>query len=124
MPARINGYSAAMSLQSYHYLHLIGLILVYIGFGCLLSSEGAKTAMKWHGAGLLISFASGFGMLAKMGLFRTMPSWACIKIGLWLVLAVLPVLAKRRVLAARVVVLLAALIGAGLAYLGYFKPVF
>ena len=110
-----------LSLQSYHYLHLIGLILVFIGIGGMLSSEGAKKAMMWHGIGLLISIISGFGMLAKLGIMGTMPVWAWIKIGLWLVLGFLPVLAKRRVIATPLVVLIAAITGAALAYLGYFK---
>ena len=59
-----------MPLQAYHLLHIVGLILVYIGFGALLSSEGAKAAMKWHGAGLLLSLVSGFGLLAKLGMER------------------------------------------------------
>ncbi len=113
-----------MSLPFYHYLHVIGLILVFIGFGGLFSSEGAKKAMMWHGIGLVISIVSGFGMLAKLGIMGTMPVWAWIKIGLWLVLGFLPVLAKRRVIAAPLVVLIAAIAGAGLAYLGYFKPTF
>lgn len=113
-----------MSLQTYHILHLVGLICVFIGFGGLLSSEGAKKAMKWHGIGLVISLVSGFGMLAKMGIMGAMPVWVWIKIGLWLVLGFLPVLAKRRVLAAPVVVVIAVIIGAGLACLGYLKPVF
>ncbi|MDZ4401462.1 hypothetical protein [Prosthecobacter sp.] len=120
-----------MSLQTYHFLHLIGLILVFIGFGGLLSSEGAKRAMKWHGIGLIISLVSGFGMLAKMskGLPEGAPSlytqhWVLVKFALWLVLGFLPVLAKRRVLAAPLVVLIAAVIGAVLGYIGYFKPVF
>ena len=113
-----------LSLQSYHYLHLIGLILVFIGIGGMLSSEGAKKAMMWHGIGLLISIISGFGMLAKLGIMGTMPVWAWIKIGLWLVLGFLPVLAKRRVIATPLVVLIAAITGAALAYLGYFKPAF
>jgi len=113
-----------MSIQTYHFLHLIGLILVFIGFGGLLSSEGAKKSMKWHGIGLVISFVSGFGMLAKMGIMGSMPVWVWIKIGLWLVLGFLPVLAKRRVLSSQVVVLIAILIGAVLGYLGYFKPAF
>ena len=100
-----------MSLQFYHFLHLIGLILVFIGIGGMLSSEGAKKAMMWHGIGLLIIMAS-------------MPVWAWIKIGLWLVLGFLPVLAKRRVIATPLVVLIAAIVGASLAYLGYFKPAF
>lgn len=113
-----------MSLQVYHLLHLIGLILVFVGFGGLLSSEGAKKAMKWHGIGLVISFVSGFGMLAKLGISWPWPVWVWIKFALWLVLGFLPVLAKRRVLSAQVVVLIAIIIGAVLAYLGYFKPAF
>ena len=117
-------HKRSMSLQTYHYLHIVGLILVFIGFGGLLSSEGARKAMKWHGIGLVISLVSGFGMLAKMGIMSAMPVWVWIKIALWLVLGFLPLLAKRRVLSAQVVVLIAIVVGAVLAYLGYFKPVF
>lgn len=114
-----------MSLQTYHFIHLIGLIFVFIGFGgLLLSQDGARKAMMWHGIGLVISLVSGFGMLAKMGIMAHMPVWVWIKIALWLVLGFLPVLAKRRVLSAKGVVLIAAIVGAGLAYLGYFKPTF
>lgn len=117
-------YGPAMSLQLYHYLHLLGLIVVFLGYGSLLSGDGAKTALKWTGAGALVSLVSGFGMLAKMGLFTTMPTWAWIKLGLWLVIAGLPVLAKRRILTGPAVVVLGALVGAGLAWLGFFKPAF
>jgi hypothetical protein len=120
-----------MTLQTYHFLHLIGLILVFIGFGGLLSSEGAKKAMKWHGIGLVISLVSGFGMAAKYSklLPPDAPSyysqpWVIAKFVLWLVLGFLPVLAKRRVLSPSVVVLIAIVVGAVLAYLGYFKPAF
>jgi hypothetical protein len=114
----------AMSLQTYHILHLVGLILVFVGFGGLLSSDGARKAMKWHGIGLVVSLVSGFGMLAKMGIMGSMPVWVWIKIALWLVLGFLPVLSKRRVLSAPVVVLIAMVVGAVLAYLGYMKPAF
>ena len=113
-----------MSFQFYHYLHLLGLILVFVGYGGLLASERPKSSMMWHGIGLLISFVSGFGMLAKMGIMGAMPLWVWIKIVLWLVLGFLPVLAKKRVLSGAVVVKLAILVGAALGYLGYFKPVF
>lgn len=112
-----------MSLPFYHLLHLVGLIFVFIGFGALLTPD-SRRAMKWHGTGLLISLVSGFGMLAKMGIFKSMPTWVWVKIGLWLVLGFLPVLSRRGVLPAGLVVLIAAAIGAGLAWLGYTKPVF
>ncbi len=125
------GIVAAMSLQFYHYLHLIGLICVFIGFGGLLATDRPKSAMMWHGIGLLISFISAFGMMSKYAklLPEGAPSyytqtWVLLKIGLWLVLGFLPVLAKRRVIAAPMVVLLAVVTGAALAYLGYFKPTF
>lgn len=129
--ALVLGMDAVMTLQTYHFLHLIGLIFVFIGFGGLLSSEGAKKAMMWHGIGLVISLVSGFGMVAKYAKllppdapsYYTQP-WVLIKFALWLVLGFLPVLAKRRVLAAPLVVLIAAVIGGVLGYIGYFKPVF
>ena len=120
-----------MTLQTYHFIHLIGLIFVFIGFGGLLSQDGARKAMMWHGIGLVISLVSGFGMLAQYNklLPPGAPSyytyhWVWVKFALWLVLGFLPVLAKRRVLAPKVVVLIAAIVGATLAYMGYFKPTF
>jgi hypothetical protein len=113
-----------MSIAFYHIAHIIGLVFVFIGFGALLSSESSRSAMKWHGIGLLISLISGFGMLAKLGIFKSMPTWVWIKIGLWLVLGFLPVLARRRVVAAPVVVILAAVIAGVMGYLGYLKPAF
>lgn len=120
-----------MTLQTYHFIHLIGLIFVFIGFGGLLSQDGARKAMMWHGIGLVISLVSGFGMLAKYN--KMLPEgaasyytyhWVWAKFALWLVLGFLPVLAKRRVLPAKGVVLIAAIVGACLGYLGYMKPGF
>lgn len=113
-----------MSLQTYHFLHLIGLILVFVGYGGLLAADRPKSSMIWHGIGLLVSFASGFGMLAKMGIMGAMPLWVWVKIVLWLVLGFLPVLAKKKVLSGATVVKLAILVGAALGYMGYFKTVF
>jgi|DEB19_MinimDraft_3_1074340.scaffolds.fasta_scaffold101080_1 hypothetical protein len=119
-----------MSLPFYHYLHLIGLILIFVGYGGLLSAERAKTAMMWHGIGLVISLVSGFGMAAKYAKMLPegapsyyMQPWVLIKIVLWLVLGFLPLLAKKKILTGSSVVKLAILFGAALAYLGYFKPV-
>jgi len=120
-----------MSPLHYHFLHIIGLVCVFVGFGALLSSESSKTAMKWHGIGLLISLITGFGMLAKYN--KLVPEgtasiygygsiWVIAKIVLWLVLGFLPVLARKRVLSSQAVVVLAVVVGAALAYLGIFKP--
>jgi len=111
-----------LPLETYHLLHLIGLIFVFVGFGALFSPDHRASAMKWHGIGLLISLISGFGMLAKMGIMASMPLWVWVKIALWLVLGFLPVLARKRVLAPAAVVLIAVVVGIVLAYLGYRKP--
>ena len=117
-----------MSQFHYHLLHLLGLIFVFVGFGALLSSDRARSAMMWHGIGLLISLVSGFGILAKIS--KALPEgaqspytykWVMIKLGLWLVLGFLPVLAKRRVMPAGVVVVIAVIIGVAMAYFGYTK---
>jgi hypothetical protein len=110
-----------MSPAFYHIAHLVGLIFVFTGFGALLSAETARNAMKWHGIGLVISLISGFGLVAKLGLSYSSP-WLIVKMALWLVLGFLPVLARRKVLPARAVLLLAILTGTVLAWLGYLKP--
>ena len=111
-----------MSLAFYHLAHLVGLIAVFIGFGCLMGNVKSRSAMKWHGIGLIISLISGFGMLAKLQIFASMPSWVLVKIALWLVLGFLPVLARRGKLSPERTVVLAAILGLVLGGLGYLKP--
>ncbi len=121
-PVLLPAYSP-MSVAFYHILHIVGLIFIFAGFGALLSSESSRTAMKWHGIGLLISFVSGFAMISKLGFkMSALPTWIFIKMGLWLVLGFLPVLARKRVLAPQAVLLIAIVVGGVLAYLGNMKP--
>ena len=107
-----------MSIAFYHVLHVAGLISLFIGFGAMLGSD-SKTAMKWHGIGLVIMLVAGFGMLGKLGLMKSMPTWVWIKMGIWLALGALPVLAKRQVLPKGAVILLAVLLAVAAASLGY-----
>mgnify|MGYP001627212412 CR=1 FL=1 len=109
-----------MSPAFYHIAHLVGLIFVFAGFGALLSAETARSAMKWHGIGLVISLISGFGLVAKLGLSYSSPG-LLVKMALWLVLGFLPVLARRKVLPAPVVLFIAIVIGTVLASIGYLK---
>lgn len=113
-----------MSYELYHYLHLLGPILIFLGYGRLFSEQGMRTAMILTGAGAVLNLVTGFGLLAKMNLLSPFPAWAWIKLGLWLAIAGLPVLAKRRVLPPPAVVGLGALVGAALAWMGWFKPSF
>lgn len=110
----------AMSPVFYHILHVVGMIFVFTGFGALLSTETARSAMKWHGIGLVISLITGFGLVAKLGLSYSSPG-LLVKMALWLVLGFLPVLARRKVLPAPVVVVLAIITGGVLASIGFLK---
>jgi hypothetical protein len=102
----------------YHILHIAGLLSLFIGFGAVLAGD-SKKGMKWHGIGLVIMLVAGFGMLAKLGLMKSMPVWVYVKMGVWLVIGFLPVLSKKQVLSRGVVVLIAALLAAFAASLGY-----
>lgn len=111
-----------MSPQVYHIIHLVGVLCLFVGIGSFLTSSGTdRPGMKFHGIGLLLLLVAGFGMVAKMKLSYSSP-WVIAKIVIWLLLGVLPVLAKRRVLNPGVIVTLAIVLGSVAAYLGYFKP--
>lgn len=107
-----------MSIAFYHVLHIAGLLTLFIGFGALLGSN-YKAAMKWHGIGLVIMIVAGFGMLGKLGLMKSLPTWSFIKMGIWLAMGALPVLAKRKVLPHGAVVFIAVLLAIFAATLGY-----
>lgn len=113
-----------MSYELYHYLHLLGLILVFLGYGSLFSEKGVRLAMILTGAGAVVNLVTGFGMLAKMQILSSLPAWAWIKVVLWVAIAGVPVLAKRRVLPNAAVVAIGALLGAALAWFGWYKPTF
>jgi uncharacterized membrane protein len=111
-----------MSFDFYKVLHLIAIMMLFAGYGSLLSPDSRKKGMMWHGIGLLILLISGFGMIAKMGnkeLYHA--PWIMIKMGLWLVLGFLPVLAKKSILSNATVLKLALLLGALIAYVGHYK---
>lgn len=111
-----------MSPVFYHILHLVGLIVLFVGFGGLLSGDASarRSAMKFHGIGLIILLVAGFGLIAKLKLSYSAP-FVIAKLVIFLLLGALPVLAKRKVLPAGGVVLLAVVLGGCAAYLGYTK---
>lgn len=94
-----------MSYQFYKVIHLLGLMLLFFGFGGLLMAAYAKVELKkaarimafaCHGLGLLFIFVSGFGLAARLGLVQGLPTWVQAKIGIWLLLGVAISLVKRK----------------------------
>lgn len=95
-----------MSYEFYKILHIIGLASLLLGFGLglayfLMAKNGAPRSLRiWtfalHGVGLTLLLVAGFGLLARLNMARDMPSWVYGKLAIWLVLALMISLVKRR----------------------------
>ncbi len=82
-----------ISYEIYKFIHLIGLTVTVFSLGALaLQMANQKTAefknkkliATGHGLGLFLILLGGFGMLARLGIVRDMPTWVWIKIVIWL----------------------------------------
>ncbi|MCB1237043.1 MAG: hypothetical protein KDM91_18385 [Verrucomicrobiae bacterium] len=112
-----------MSLIFYQVLHLAGILCLFAAIGGFLAlAENTPQINRMvailHGIGLVLLLVSGFGMAAKNPAINGYPGWVLFKIVLWLCLGGLLVLAKRRVLPAKAIVLIGLVIGLVAAYLG------
>jgi hypothetical protein len=94
-----------MSYEFYKITHLLGIFLLTSGLmgvyftvctGAPLQGKVKTTSFALHGLGLLIMLVSGFGLLAKMGLARDMPTWVYYKLGLWAFFALAISVLKRK----------------------------
>lgn len=108
-----------MTLETYRILHVVGLCILFLGLGAMFAG-GRKSAMMVNGLGLLVVLVSGFGMQAK-GQYG-FPAWVIAMIGTWVVMAVLPVLAKRKVLPNAIAGLAALGLVAFAAWIGLSNP--
>jgi formate hydrogenlyase subunit 3/multisubunit Na+/H+ antiporter MnhD subunit len=109
-----------MSPVFYHILHLIGFMLLFLGFGASIHGNEKRIAMQLHGIGLVIMLVAGFGLLAKLGLGYT-SGWIIAKIVIWLILGGLPVLRSKGILSPRAVMMVAVVLGGLAASMGYLK---
>ena len=96
-----------MSYEFYKIAHVVGILFFFASYGSLLvvptpaTAEGAlafpsrRSLMMLHGLSLLFVLVAGFGMLARLGIHSEWPGWVLAKVGIWLFLGLLPVLARR-----------------------------
>ena len=88
-----------MSYAFFMILHLFGVFMVLMSLGGLIvlgvveDSQWRKLAAMTNGIGLVVVFIGGFGLLGMLQL--GWPGWILVKIGIWLLFAVMMVLAKR-----------------------------
>lgn len=118
-----------MSYESYKILHVLGLVLVMLGLGAILGSgrevaRARRIGSILHGVGILVMIVAGFGLMARLGIMgpEHWPLWLILKMGIWVLIALLPVFVKKDVIPSAVGWLVAAGLAAIAAWLALTKP--
>lgn len=115
-----------MTSDFYRLAHVVGLLLLFLGLGGIYAGagrEGGKPPalfLALHGIGLLVMIVAGIGLAHKLG--YGWPLWLLLKIGCWVVVAVLPVAVRRGVLPRLLGVIVALALGGTAAWLAWHKP--
>lgn len=112
-----------MSPELYRLLHVVGVLMLFVGLGGMFACEpgkGPKLFPALHGIGLLVMLVAGIGFAHKSGL--GWPNWLLAKIACWVLVGALPVLVKRGVVPRLAGVLLVLAVGATAAWLAQAKP--
>ncbi len=124
-----------MSYEFYKLLHIVGVLLLVCSLGALAMqalfgrdrkdvdvTATRKRLLMWHGIAMLVVVVAGFGLMAKLKLMSTWPTWILIKLGVWFLLGGATVAIRRSPGLARAwVVLVPILAGVGVAVVVY-KP--
>jgi len=117
-----------MSYEFYNVAHVIGVLFLFTALGALAATAGSPTAPLRkiasiaHGVALGLIFIAGFGLLARLGHFGAIPTWAYLKMAVWAVLAVVVVPLKRKPEWAPVLWLLMPAIGGLAVWLAVTQP--
>lgn len=112
-----------MSPEIYRVLHVVGVLMLFVGLGGMFASEAGKAPKLFamlHGIGLLVMLVAGIGFAHKSG--YGWPNWLLAKIACWLLVGAMPVLVKRGIVPRVAGVLLALAIGATAVWLAQAKP--
>lgn len=100
--------------------------MLFLGVGGMLAHAGRDGSKPpaiftmMHGLGLLVMLAAGIGRAHKLE--YGWPTWMLLKIGCWVLIAVLPMLAKKGKLSRSVALLLALVFGGAAIWLAMSKP--
>lgn len=113
-----------MDYLTYKFLHLVGIIFVFIAIGGLSALAQDSPYRKFfgmlHGIFLIVVFVAGFGLLARLKIHNPWPVWVWCKLVGWLIIGMAPKFTKKWNPLA--VVLFYGSFGGLLAYVALFKP--
>ena len=110
-----------MTREFYLIIHLTGISLLALGVGGMMAGgEKRKTFAMLQGLGLLVMLVSGFGLIAKLG--GGFPHFAIVKIVLWLVIGMLPMLFRKLKTPLPAAIIISLILVGTMAYLGVMKP--
>ena len=92
-----------MNPNIYQVLHVVGILMLFLGYGALLARSMAapdnipvrKLGSITSGVGLLLILVAGFGLISKLGHSFVAP-WLIVKMVIWLALGGLIVLINRK----------------------------
>jgi hypothetical protein len=92
-----------MDPNFYQVLHIIGIAMVFLGYGALLARSMAapenvpvrKLGSMTSGIGLVLILVAGFGLISKLGYNFSSP-WLIAKMVIWLALGGLILLINRK----------------------------
>jgi hypothetical protein len=110
-----------MDYTTYKIIHLVGVAAVAMGLGGMMAGGNTRKGFAiLQGIGLLVMLVSGFGLLARLKL--GFPHFAMVKVALWLVLGMLPIILRRLRAPAIAGICISLILVALLAWLGIAKP--
>lgn len=116
----------SMSPETYRLLHIVGVLLLFMGLGGILAAAGRdggkapRLFLALHGIGLLVMLVAGIGHVHKKPL--AWDNWLFAKIACWVLVAAIPILVRRGVLPRVVAVVVVIGLGATAAWLAQTKP--
>ncbi|MEM8866726.1 MAG: hypothetical protein AAGC73_00505 [Verrucomicrobiota bacterium] len=92
-----------MPAYIYHILHILGLLMIFTGYGALLARSIAgsdnpglrKLGSITSGIGLVLVLVAGFALISKMGYAFTQ-GWILVKLVIWLILGGLIAVINRK----------------------------
>jgi hypothetical protein len=121
----------SVSYEFYKILHQVGLFMVFLSLGAYLLNAladggrqfmGRRLVMITHGIGMLAVFVAGFGLIARLQIPTPWPMWIYLKLGIWLLIGGMLMVAMRKSSLAGVLWVLAIVLGGTAAYLARVKP--